>query len=284
MTLFYYRAMKKIILRELLIEDRVALLTRAFDLKHQGVSLTAIGNELNLHLGTISRWFNFKRCPFGRFNYASLEPSTELAWLVGLILGDGSIRIKKHKDGNYHVIQLQMSKHNCFLVEKGANVIGKLLGKQPPIYSWRHPLAHDEMYGWDICHKQFYEYLEPAGAGNFIPLLPLIDNYPFDFLRGLYEADGWISIDPRGYKRIGFRNSSTALLALVQRLLESQGWHPHLNKNGEAGQLSYYKGHTIRKSKPCFQLMLGRQAEVAKFLQVTGLGKDGDAKWVTAAR
>jgi intein-encoded DNA endonuclease-like protein len=264
-----------IILKDLTVDERVGLYHKALELRDGGDCLTTIGNKLDVHLGTVSRWLNGLKSPMGKLHYVELSPSASLAWLVGLLLGDGSARIKKHKDGNYHAVQLQMAGKNLRLVEKSAEIVGEIFGKRPPIYHWSHPLADEKLCGWEICSKQFYEYLLPMKRGTIDK--KITDEYPMDFLAGLYEAEGWITIDRRGYKEIGLRNSDQSLLRLVSILLALRGWHCGIYQNGDAGEVKMYRGHVIRATKPCFQLEIHRQDEIARFLQDTGLEKE--EKW-----
>lgn len=275
--------MKKIILKELPIEQRVLLLDRVFDLRHQGKSLMSIANEMNLYPSTVSRWLNFKRCPFGRFNYVSLEPSAELAWLVGLILGDGTIRIRKKEGYPYHVVQLQMGQNSKALIDRSIMAVESIFGKKPTVYSFNHPLSDRPHHGWEMCHKQFYEYLEPAKSGNLEAIRPLITEYRPDFLRGLYEAEGHTYFVRNKYRKIGFTNTDTVLLDYVFQSLKLYGWHPGIYKRKDMGGTSKIKDHIITRRKAVFMIVLHRQADVTEFLRVTSLRKRGDAKWGTTA-
>jgi len=111
-----------------------------------------------------------------------LSSSSTLAYLLGTILGDGCLtRSWAGRGYNYRVIV-------CAGKSKRFAEYVKLALKQIGLNPWIYVTSEGEIKVY-ACSKAFYEWIKKA-KGNKAIISKLAFEYPADFLRGLYEAEG----------------------------------------------------------------------------------------------
>lgn len=196
------------------------------------------------------------------FNTPNLEPSKELVYALGAILGDGHIRQHKGKRG----IRYEM----VFAVqdEKFANSVMSALQSIGLRYSLRFTQQYQlGLFEVVVCSKAFYSWLREMQSDR-IKLREIAEKYPASFIRGFYEAEGGAYVrcvlDKRRHqhrfhiqRQLSIDNTKRYLLELVQFLLKKLGVHIRL-----------YGPYTRSNKKclPCYRLATGKRETMRKIL------------------
>lgn len=197
------------------------------------MSNTEIVRLLDIDQSNISNWVNGKSNPITWHRLFDLQPSPELAWLTGFLIGDGNIErrpahqnTRKHPSWSYRVRTAMGDKE---LVEYSADIVFKLSGFRPKIkcIPVRDIHYHDK-WGWSFKSRQFYEYLLPYWLERRLDIFDYVFTpYAGDFLRGIYDAEGGVYyyIDKRNclHKYIDLVNMDFKLVNLCQSLLSNLG-------------------------------------------------------------
>lgn len=157
--------------------------------------------------------------------YSRLEHSAELAYLHGFILGDG--HIEKHPRTEKLVITLN-TKYPVLIknVERAMLIV---FGKKPKVV-----LDHSsECYRVYIYEKYLSRrlHIKTGNKGQLIHKVQSWINrskkFTLSFVKGLFEAEGSISIHQPTYTHImSFANKNCSLLDIVENILISIGLHP----------------------------------------------------------
>ncbi len=159
----------------------------------------------------------------------SLYPSKELAYIVGLLLGDGSFRYQKSKVRTSYVIVYATKDKE--LMDFFLNTFEKWSRfNLPKIYTIRagyrtfpngHTYHYQKAYYVQICSKSAWKFLKkfkdsPTMCLDFFP--KNIQNW---LLKGLWDAEGCISLNNSSYLRIHFSNSNQKIIILYKKLLKN---------------------------------------------------------------
>jgi len=184
-----------------------------------------------------------------------LEPSMDLAYILGVALGDGSVTDK----GKYHRITLGVKdKPFAESFVRALNGIG--------LYNCcvhRHPSR--DMWFVDIYNRALVKRVVELRTrlGEFLetPGLQLA------FLRGFYESEGSYhkSKDKYGEETIKIYNSNEDLLKFVGQLLRGLGFYFHFRTSTRINRRGLL--HLIGREHTTYYLVTGRRAQVYRFLQ-----------------
>jgi intein-encoded DNA endonuclease-like protein len=218
---------KKIPPREL----RIKMYNDVLKLRKRGLSHTEIRKEIYRKYGvwidktTISKWLRGLSSPYNGRRIPSLEllkPSEDLAYIIGVRLGDGYTSEKSDSC----IIGLK-AKDKEF-VEKFATCLAKVLGREPI-----RPRKDERRYVVEVASKTLYELLrKPVDLKRIRKYVEHCPKCVAAFLRGLFDSEGYV--DKKGY--IYLFNTNYEVLVYAQKLLwkyfgiESTGPWPHKQK------------------------------------------------------
>jgi DNA-binding transcriptional regulator WhiA len=153
----------------------------------------------------------------------------DLAELIGMTLGDGSIHRYARTDG----LRISLPAKKPQMVERYAKLVHTVFDKKPSVIKRKN----SECVDIRLYQKCISERLDiPAGArGNLVIVVPdwVVQNTNFviRYLRGLYEAEGCFATHPATHTyKLFFSNRNQSLLDIVFVLLERCGFHPHMTK------------------------------------------------------
>lgn len=184
-------------------------------------------------------------------HYASLNQDTNLAFLIGLVLGDGNI----YQSPRTESLTLALGTDKPALWQHAADVIEKIFDKRPYVAK----ITSSECMRVRIYQKHISERLGiPTGArGDITMQIPdwINENKTFliAYLKGLFEAEGSFCIHLPTYTyNFAFANHNKSLLDIVERSLTRLGFTPRrrtfniaLRKREEA--LAFEKLISFRK-------------------------------------
>lgn len=162
--------------------------------------------------------------------YLSFKKDGDLAELIGVILGDGHIRVYPRAEE----LSIFSNSNNPGFVKRYSFLIEKIFDKKPVT------TLHS---GKNCIRIRIYQKHISSRLG--VPISPrlnlkisipgwIISNkkYIVRYLRGLYEAEGSHSIhEPTYTYKVQFSNRNTSMLENVFNLVSKLGFHPHKSKN-----------------------------------------------------
>jgi intein-encoded DNA endonuclease-like protein len=185
--------------------------------------------RIMLSKSTIGDWICGRRDPHNDRRIPSpelLEPTPDLAFIIGIGCGDGSAKMTKRIErvgyNDYYVV---LEAKDRELVEEFAIRCGRVLNRPPP----KVRLNARGLYEVKVWSKALYDLLKkPIELDK---LKRYIEHCPYCkamFLRGLFDSEG--SINEKGYIQID--NTNYELLQYAQELLggfgiETLGIKPH---------------------------------------------------------
>ena len=180
------------------------------------------------------------------------KPSLALAYVLGILKGDGSVTIWRRRSGYWaYMIQLSTTSESfasSFLLAL------KEIGLHPRrIYVTGNTSSGNTIYGVFCAGMLFIQWYKSLGLEGILEELKDVD-YKVAFLRGFYESEGCATTN-NGYLSVGFSSRSGELIKCVQALLGNLGFHPNLSCSLRE-----------RDSKYEYTLRLTRSAEGASFL------------------
>lgn len=160
-----------------------------------------------------------------RITHVPLPRTEQLAFLVGLILGDG--RIEKFPRSQR--LRIVLGTDKPLLWKRAAEVVQNVFAKKP----WAQKRKGAAAVDISLYQTRLIERLGiPTGnRGKLIVRLPeriqSEHRHLIACLKGLFEAEGSCSVHaPTHTYNLSFSNRNPALLNEVERALTSRGFHP----------------------------------------------------------
>lgn len=154
-----------------------------------------------------------------------LKKTEQLAFLIGMALGDGHI----HRFPRSEQLDIVLGTDKPLLWQHVAKVVQNVFGKEPRVRRRKQAACVDV----SLYQTRLSERLGiPAGdRGKLKVRLPEWIRYEQRFLiaclKGLFEAEGFYSIhEPTYTHNLGFSNRNSTLLDEVEWALTSLGFHP----------------------------------------------------------
>jgi len=227
---------RKILPREL----RIKVYNRVIELRQQGLSYSKINDVIEQEYGvsppisTISYWTRGLRNPYkGRYipSLDLLKPSEELAYVIGVKLGDGCVWKK-----GYEEYAIGLKAKDKEFVDKFATCLAKVLGRKP--IKVRYDKSSGR-YVAEVISKTLYELLrKPIDINRIRKYVEHCPRCIVAFLRGLFDSEG--HVDKDGF--IYIYNTNYELLTYVQKLLKRLG----IGTTGP--KLNIHRGTIIRRN------------------------------------
>jgi intein-encoded DNA endonuclease-like protein len=188
-----------------------------------------IATEKNKSYSTIRYWMRkyrikrrdrftaLKLTPWGSKD-VNLQPSPELAYILGVLKGDGSVWYNPANRG--YIARLKTS--SCVFAQSFANAL-KQIGLNPSFRFkkyWYVDVRSKAIYGW-------YKNLSTEKLTSFA------EKFKVDFIRGFYESEGLMWRNINGGYYIGMWNKNLKSLLLVKDLLKELGFNFKIFKHKE---------------------------------------------------
>lgn len=232
---------------------------RVIELLEKGLGPTEISRKLNIKKHTIKNWIYRKMIPpLARWHP---EPSSELAYVIGVLLGDGYI-IRKHR--YEYNIELTVKDHE--FAETFSRAMAKVLNKK-----YKRPYWNRTLNAWNVCYhsKAFYTWYRRQNLEILKPHIEYNKDIVKHFLRGLYDSEG------TNYKcrRVWLYNNDKDLLKYAKYLLVKyfniKPTEPYLAS--KAGSIHKIKGEEkIKQNHNTYRLVISKRRYVEKFLNEIG--------------
>jgi intein-encoded DNA endonuclease-like protein len=255
-------------------ELRIKVHRRVIELRQQGRSYNeiraAIKEEFGIVLSKsqISYWtrgihdpHNGRRIP----SLELLEPSEDLAYVIGVLCGDGSVWEKSRVRKGYRRVVIYLEAKDREFVEEFAIRIGRVLNRPPP----RVKVKSTGYYYVEVESRTLYELMKrPIDIEKIRRFVEHCERCMAMFLRGFFDSEG--SVNKHGYVTVA--NSNYELLLYVQKLLLKRfgietSWPRPTTKQGT----TFYnplRGKVYEHKKDVYVLYVSKQCNVRFYYYV----------------
>jgi intein-encoded DNA endonuclease-like protein len=230
--------------------------------------------NLNLDKETIRTWIKEIKNPKRKLNLIK-NFDEKLSYLIGAILGDGCFYIPNNLRG-----RIVFGVKDINIARKVALTLTHVLEREK-MYKvrWSQKL---KLYIVEGYSKHLVEFLQKP----LHQLREILDKYPLEFLKGIYDAEGSKNIkkqQDRIYPRIFLTNSDLDLLLYAQELLKKFGINSRIYKNTEAGKRKIINGKITSTTKNCYNLCIQTLDGVNKFVKLINFTSEEKSKEINRA-
>lgn len=222
--------------------ERDKLYHLVLELRKEGFSYNQIIRKVEAEHGVRLRkshiygWTTGKHRPFGYVRAFDATPRPELAYIIGVKMGDASMSVNKRYS---YMIKLRVTDKE--FAEEFSMCLSVILGRSAPRVKW-----HEKTHAW---HTQLSSLLlQSFLRQDLAHLTPSIEHCRLckaAFLRGFFDSEGSVIA-----RRLTVYNGDLDKLELVRRLLLSLGIKttgPHLRREG--GGMISIKGRLYHVNK-----------------------------------
>ena len=240
-------------------ELRIKLYGDVVALRRGGLTYGGIVKEVRRRYGVriskshISYWIRGMHNPYNGRRIPSIEllkPSEELAYVIGVILGDGYTYMRRRSIKGYNHAWIGLKARDREFVEESARCLAKVLNRRQIRPRYRDDVGK---YVVEAKSKTLYELLrKPVDLDRLKPYIEHSERCVAAFLRGFADSEG--SVDKRSYVRI--YNTNVELLTYVKALLK------RLNIESWGPKLQTRRGTVIRDPKTGKQYMTKKDVYV----------------------
>src|SRR6267143_4215895 len=196
-------------------EVRVRLRSRVLELAKLSMSYQQIQTEIfesthiRLSKGSISEWIRGIHSPSGGKNKFRAVASPELAYVIGVIAGDGNLSVHGY---NYEML---LSVTDYDFAEEFSRWLAKILGRPNPYrVRWSEKRKRWIVQGSSIFLHRFLR----GGWQLLKRYVEHCDRCRASFLRALFDGEGTIARN-----RISIYNTDLSLLFYIRQLLSKFG-------------------------------------------------------------
>jgi len=185
-----------------------------------------------------------------------LTPSTDLAYIMGVLKGDGYLFRNKTGKTCYAythglgLCTINMEFANSFLYS------AQQIGLNPflrAINGHKYNPNQQDYFRVDAVSINFYNWWNET-KNNYVYIRSIIKSFENEFLRGFYESEGTVSVGGLRPK-LGMCNTDEMLIDFILEIVHKQGF-----------RFRKY-GPTIRENrKPLYNVLLQRKHEIPEFL------------------
>jgi len=209
------------------LELRLQLYDEVHRLRGQGLSYSDIIERIHRSIGVwlyrsnVSYWVRAKKEPLGRVNRFDGKPSPELAYVVGVLLSDGSL-LSRNRQRDYG---LWLGVKDREFAERFGRDLAKLLGRRNPYKAqWSQSKQWWVVKGYSIL---LFNHLDKP----WHELKPYIEHRKdcvAAFLRAFFDGEGSVC-----ERRLTVYNADKQLLiyikGLLKRYFDIDATGPHIN-------------------------------------------------------
>lgn len=272
-------------IRKIPIRIKFELYLKSIQLYKEGTSTRQIQRLLfsqfgiNVRINTIYRWVTSRNRPDGLIRTFVAHPSRELSYLIGVLLGDGCTTL----GSNYKYIFKLKVKDLDFAEEFSKN-ISKLLNRDKlyPVHKEKDTTRGNRIrFAVEVSNRLLYEFLESPVE----KLLVYASFYPSEFLKGLFDSDGFTSISAKNDFNVGLGLASAEepILVFVKKLLQDKFQiSSRISKSMSKGENVIIWGKNYTANKDVFVLTVNKIDDVKAFVSKIGFSlerKQGKLKY-----
>ena len=214
---------------------------------------------VRLRKSVVSGWCRGICTPFGGTSVPAieyLEPTPELAYVIGVVCGDGTVRKSRKR--------IKLEAKDIEFIEEFARCIAHVLRREPPRPK---PTARGKHYV-SVESKVLSGLLQkPIDINKIRKFIEYRDDCKRSFLKGFFDSEGHVSKDGG----IDCTNTDLRLLMYVQKLLDDLGVEttgPHLCRRKGTLFFSKITGKTHVLRKDIHRLYVRRYCNLTYYRRV----------------
>ncbi|AEC51843.1 hypothetical protein PNA2_0927 [Pyrococcus sp. NA2] len=257
---------------ELSLDEAEHIKKRIPELRDEGLSYSKIVEiikeefHVSISKATVIRWCKGTSDLGNRIKRVNLEPSPQLAYIIGVYFGDGSI----DSDERYRY-RVRLKVVDKEFAEAFANAL-KDIGANPRIY------FEGSTGRWcaEATSKELYMFLSKPKE----ELLRIAEMFPREFIRGFFDSEGYVFVDPKDPRMayISVWNYDRELLEICRRLLLNNfNIHSTIFLKREKNSEVIIRGKVCKYNGDLYELRIYRRESVKAFGERIGLTID--RKW-----
>ncbi|MEM2280338.1 MAG: LAGLIDADG family homing endonuclease [Nitrososphaerota archaeon] len=144
---------------------------------------------------TISYWVRGIHSPYNGTRIPSigfLKPSKELAYIIGVVAGDGYVRRRQRPRKSYHKVFIGLKVKDREFAEEFARCLGTVLGREPPKPA--NPRSSGGRFVVELRCQALYQLLrKPLDMEKLKAFIEDDIECKSAFLRGFFDSEGCVS-------------------------------------------------------------------------------------------
>lgn len=177
----------------------------------------------------------------------NMKSSSNLAYFLGIMLGDGSISKVYNKKRGYHTYSFQITSKDRILVESFRDVINKIMS-----LNYKYICCSGD--GYFRTHVNSTKLGKWYNSLNLNQIEIIAEEYPCEFIRGIYESEGWLYKD----KELGIGSTNKELIIFIQMLITKLGFKINYSE-------TLNNSYNNKKVK-LYRVRIQRPKEIIKFI------------------
>ncbi|MFQ5980541.1 MAG: LAGLIDADG family homing endonuclease [Candidatus Heimdallarchaeota archaeon] len=188
-------------------------------------------------------------------------------YIMGLIFGDGRVSIDKRESG-YGGVTIGLCNREIALLNEFKTFfenfglkasVSAANSKRPSECRVWSKLIYHIFSKFGLCASPKSSHIKPNPE-----ILSYSKSFMYAFLRGLFDADGWISIRKSGSSQIGFSSTSYDLVSFVQNALLTLGIVAYIRKR-KPRTTTLADGEKIKGKHAKYELAFNSYSEFISF-------------------
>lgn len=240
------------------MNERMRLWRKTQELRKQGLGSPRIAKKIGIRHSTVRNWvYGGKRPDKNVIIEPNLNPSPELARLIGIMWSDGSLF--KSGEGR-HLITIAVKDKEY--AEVFNNCLEAITGR-------RYAMRKYRLWAARASNKGLYNFLKDPEQCKLV-----IGLYPSDFLIGFYDGDGWPEFRTRPHIRCSVVacGNKKRLEFVRETLVKHFNIYSNLRLTRRRGEKIIIKGNETKANEDQYNLEILRKTDVLRFAQKVGFG------------
>nr|WP_240910668.1 LAGLIDADG family homing endonuclease [Thermococcus sp. MV11] len=217
--------------------------------------------NVSVSKATVLRWCKGTHNTFNKTKRVNLEPSPELAYIVGAYLGDASVS----ETGNYQYrIRLKvMDRDFAQNFERALKAMGA-----NPRTGFERNRGRANRWWVEVTNKELFMFLK----GPKDRLFEVARAYPKEFLRGFFDSEGSVYVDTKDPRKAAVvaDNYDRDILEFCKGQLEILGIHSTIYLAKKKGTKVLIRGQEYQYNNDLYRISIHRRASVARFAEEIG--------------
>lgn len=209
----------------------------------------------------ISYWTRGLHTPLNEpYNYVDTSKESELAWIAGMFVGDGSVKISREG----HFLALKVKDRE--LAEAAANKLAIVLGRERRYAVNR---MGDGRYYVQVQSRELVDHLKV-----WENILSHLERRPKEFIQAFFDCEGgpigYIGASGAFFSRVDVDNTNRELLEAVSSKLSDMGISSTVSMHYPKGKVFVTrKGRAVAR-RGCYFLRIYRQESIMKYREEVG--------------